>query len=56
MGGDRNTVHLISKDDGAADGVRIDSWPAMGKDQVATHLVEQIAATLKKDTPKKHAP
>ena len=50
MGGDRNTVHLISKDDGAADGVRIDSWPAMGKDEVATHLVAQIAATLQKQT------
>ena len=48
MGGDRNTVHLISKDDGAADGVRVDSWPAMGKDEVATHLVAQIAATLRK--------
>jgi phosphopantothenoylcysteine decarboxylase/phosphopantothenate--cysteine ligase len=48
MGGDRNTVHLISKDDDAADGVRIDSWPAMGKDEVATHLIEQIAATLQK--------
>jgi phosphopantothenoylcysteine decarboxylase/phosphopantothenate--cysteine ligase len=50
MGGDRNTVHLISKDDGAADGVRIDSWPAMGKDEVATHLVAQIAVTLRKPT------
>ena len=50
MGGDRNTVHLISKDDGTADGVRIDSWPAMGKDEVATHLVAQIAATLQKHT------
>ena len=48
MGGDRNTVHLISKDDGAADGVRIDSWPAMGKDEVATHLVAQIATALQK--------
>ncbi len=48
MGGDRNTVHLISKDDGATDGVRVDSWPAMGKDEVATHLVAQIAAALQK--------
>jgi phosphopantothenoylcysteine decarboxylase/phosphopantothenate--cysteine ligase len=48
MGGDRNTVHLISKDDSAADGIRVDSWPAMGKDEVATHLVAQIAATLRK--------
>ncbi|MCO5132427.1 MAG: bifunctional phosphopantothenoylcysteine decarboxylase/phosphopantothenate--cysteine ligase CoaBC [Xanthobacteraceae bacterium] len=47
MGGDRNTVHLVSRDDGAPDGVGVDSWPAMGKDEVAAHLVERIAAALK---------
>ncbi len=51
MGGDRNTVHLVSRDDGAADGVRVDSWPAMGKDEVAAHLVDRIAAALKDPAP-----
>jgi phosphopantothenoylcysteine decarboxylase/phosphopantothenate--cysteine ligase len=42
MGGDRNTVHLLTRNaDGAAD---IDSWPVMTKDEVATTLVERIAS------------
>jgi phosphopantothenoylcysteine decarboxylase/phosphopantothenate--cysteine ligase len=40
MGGDRNTIHLISKD---GDKVHIDSWPAMAKDEVASALVARIA-------------
>lgn len=36
MGGDRNTVHIIS-----ADGT--DSWPVMTKDEVADALVKRIA-------------
>ncbi len=39
MGGDANTVHLIS-----ADGV--ESWPPQSKDDVARALVERIAAAL----------
>jgi len=44
MGGDRNTVHLLSKH---GDEVRIESWPVMSKDEVAVALVERIAATAK---------
>jgi len=44
MGGDRNTVHLLSKQ---GDEVRIESWPVMSKDEVAVALVERIAATAK---------
>ena len=39
MGGDRNTVHLVT-----AKGV--ESWPEMGKDEVARRLVERVAASL----------
>lgn len=39
MGGDRNTVHIISA------GV-IDSWPVMTKDQVADALVQRIAMAV----------
>ena len=39
MGGDRNTVHLVT-----ANG--IEDWPEASKDQVATRLAERIAATL----------
>jgi phosphopantothenoylcysteine decarboxylase/phosphopantothenate--cysteine ligase len=40
MGGDRNTVHLVS-----ASGV--ESWPTQSKNDVARALVERIAAALK---------
>jgi len=39
MGGDRNTVHLIS-------GGGVESWPTQTKEAVARQLVERIAATL----------
>jgi phosphopantothenoylcysteine decarboxylase/phosphopantothenate--cysteine ligase len=39
MGGDRNTVHLVT-----ADGV--ESWPRQSKDEVARALVVRIAETL----------
>ena len=39
MGGDRNTVHIVTRD-------RVDSWPAMDKDDVATALVARIADAL----------
>ncbi|WP_315797171.1 bifunctional phosphopantothenoylcysteine decarboxylase/phosphopantothenate--cysteine ligase CoaBC [Bradyrhizobium sp. SZCCHNRI3043] len=43
MGGDRNTVHLLTRD---ADGVHVASWPIMTKDEVATALVAEIARTM----------
>jgi len=49
MGGDSNTVHLIARDADAPDGVRIDHWPAMQKNEVATHLVQQIVGALTGD-------
>jgi phosphopantothenoylcysteine decarboxylase/phosphopantothenate--cysteine ligase len=39
MGGDRNTVHIITHDE-------TDSWPVMTKDEVATALVAKITKTL----------
>jgi phosphopantothenoylcysteine decarboxylase/phosphopantothenate--cysteine ligase len=45
MGGDRNTVHLLARD---GTEVRVDSWPAMTKEQVATELVARIANTVEK--------
>ena len=45
MGGDRNTVHLLTRD-GAK--ISVDSWPVMTKEQVATELVARIAKTMEK--------
>jgi phosphopantothenoylcysteine decarboxylase / phosphopantothenate---cysteine ligase len=45
MGGDRNTVHLLTRD-GAE--IKVDSWPVMTKEQVATALVARIAETVGK--------
>ena len=39
MGGDRNTVHLVT-----ASGV--ESWPAQGKDEVARMLIARVASAL----------
>jgi phosphopantothenoylcysteine decarboxylase/phosphopantothenate--cysteine ligase len=39
MGGDRNSVHLVT-----ADGV--ESWPSQSKDEVARHLIGRIATAL----------
>ncbi|UZE49419.1 bifunctional phosphopantothenoylcysteine decarboxylase/phosphopantothenate--cysteine ligase CoaBC [Rhodopseudomonas sp. P2A-2r] len=47
MGGDRNTVHLLTRNDDGDIGV--DSWPAMSKEQVATALVARIAETVTKE-------
>ncbi|EME71702.1 bifunctional phosphopantothenoylcysteine decarboxylase/phosphopantothenate synthase [Paramagnetospirillum caucaseum] len=41
FGGDSNTVHII-------DGAGTESWPAMGKDEVARNLAERIAKALGK--------
>ena len=50
MGGDRNTVHLLTRDGTDID---VDSWPVMSKEQVATELVAKIAKTLNKTVEKK---
>src|SRR6476620_2176518 len=47
MGGDRNTVHLLTRD--GAD-IEVDSWPVMTKEQVAAELVARIAKTVEKDS------
>ena len=39
MGGDRNTVHLVTRDG-------VESWPTQSKDEVARSLVARIAAAL----------
>jgi len=47
MGGDRNTVHLLTRDwDGISVDIKIESWPAMTKEEVATALVARIAKTV----------
>ena len=46
MGGDRNTVHLLTRDGGE---IAVDSWPVMTKEQVATELVARIADTVGKN-------
>ena len=43
MGGDRNTVHLVTTSG-------VDSWPTMDKAQVAERLVARIAAALPEGT------
>jgi phosphopantothenoylcysteine decarboxylase/phosphopantothenate--cysteine ligase len=47
MGGDRNTVHLLTRD---GNDVNVDSWPAMSKEEVATTLIARIAATVEKSS------
>lgn len=46
MGGDRNTVHLISKNAENNGEITVDSWPAMTKEQVATELVAHIVKSV----------
>src|SRR4051812_44586941 len=48
MGGDRNTVHLLTRDSG--DNIEVESWPVMTKEQVATELVARIAKSLDKNS------
>ena len=45
MGGDRNAVHLLTRQDGE---ISVDSWPVMTKEQVAAELVARIAKTVEK--------
>jgi phosphopantothenoylcysteine decarboxylase / phosphopantothenate---cysteine ligase len=44
FGGDRNTVHIVTRDG-------VESWPAMGKDEVAIALVARIAQFLQDENP-----
>ena len=54
MGGDRNTVHLLTRDGGAAGAdIKVKSWPVMSKEQVATELVARIANIPSVKTPEK---
>jgi phosphopantothenoylcysteine decarboxylase / phosphopantothenate---cysteine ligase len=47
MGGDRNTVHLLTRDTNSVNvDIRIESWPVMTKEQVATALVARIAGIM----------
>jgi phosphopantothenoylcysteine decarboxylase/phosphopantothenate--cysteine ligase len=53
MGGDRNTVHLLTQDangirdgNGISSAIKIDSWPVMTKEEVATALVARIASQV----------
>ena len=50
MGGDRNTVHLLTRDSAelSVDDVKVESWPVMTKEQVAAQLVARIAGTVEK--------
>jgi phosphopantothenoylcysteine decarboxylase/phosphopantothenate--cysteine ligase len=43
MGGDRNSVHLVTSDG-------VESWPDQDKQTVADRLIARIAAALAKDT------
>jgi phosphopantothenoylcysteine decarboxylase / phosphopantothenate---cysteine ligase len=44
MGGDRNTVHLLTRS--GSDEARVESWPVQAKDAVAEQLVARISAAL----------
>jgi phosphopantothenoylcysteine decarboxylase/phosphopantothenate--cysteine ligase len=45
MGGDRNTVHLLTQEgNGASSDIKIESWPMMTKEEVAATLVARIAS------------
>jgi phosphopantothenoylcysteine decarboxylase/phosphopantothenate--cysteine ligase len=48
MGGDRNTVHLLTREgtDIKLDNIKVESWPVMTKEEVASALVARIAETL----------
>jgi phosphopantothenoylcysteine decarboxylase/phosphopantothenate--cysteine ligase len=48
MGGDRNTVHLLTRDpQGTNADINVDSWPVMTKEEVASALVARIAEAVK---------
>jgi phosphopantothenoylcysteine decarboxylase / phosphopantothenate---cysteine ligase len=43
MGGDRNTVHLLTRH---GDAIDVDSWPVMTKEEVATELIAKVVRQL----------
>jgi len=43
MGGDRNTVHLLTRH---GDNIDVDSWPVMTKNQVAVELMAHVAKAV----------
>ena len=45
MGGDRNTVHLLTRNDGE---IAVESWPVMTKEQVASELIAHVAKAVGK--------
>jgi phosphopantothenoylcysteine decarboxylase/phosphopantothenate--cysteine ligase len=49
MGGDRNTVHLLTRED-TSGAIELDSWPVMTKEQVAIELVARIAKKVEQDS------
>jgi len=50
MGGNRNTVHLLTRDgeETSVNNIKVESWPVMTKVQVASELVARIAKTAEK--------
>ena len=47
MGGDRNTVHLLTRETGGAGvDVKVESWPVMTKEEVASALVLRVAKAI----------
>jgi len=47
MGGDRNTVHLLTRDGADINvDIKVESWPMMTKEEVATALVARIAKAV----------
>jgi phosphopantothenoylcysteine decarboxylase / phosphopantothenate---cysteine ligase len=55
MGGDRNTVHLLTREgtDIKVDNIKVESWPVMTKEEVASALVAKIAQTFVAPTAEK---
>ncbi|MBI5264948.1 MAG: bifunctional phosphopantothenoylcysteine decarboxylase/phosphopantothenate--cysteine ligase CoaBC [Bradyrhizobium sp.] len=43
MGGDRNTVHLLTRTDGD---IAVDSWPVMTKEEVAKELIAHVVKAV----------
>lgn len=43
MGGDRNTVHLLTR---RGDNIDVDSWPVMTKEEVANELIAHVARAV----------
>src|SRR6202012_633544 len=47
MGGDRNTVHLLTRHGGDID---VDSWPVMTKEEVAIELIAHVAKAVSRSS------